>query len=76
MEWAEAWRPVLGYEETYVCSTLGRVKYVPTDHIKKINVATFEKDNRYVEVCLLAGKTHRLHRLIAEVLVAKSRELA
>lgn len=63
----EQWKPVVGYEEYYEVSNIGRVRRKQTDKILKPRIS-----NGYFLVDLRVGgkrKYHRVHRLVAYAFV-------
>lgn len=60
----EIWKPIMGYEELYLISNLGRVKSLRQGHLMKPYIS----NNGYYMVCLSKDniqKHKQLHRLIA-----------
>lgn len=60
----EEWRPVIGYEDTYIVSNMGVVKNKKTGRILK----QYKEKRGYLRVCLSrkgVSKVWRVHRLVA-----------
>ena len=75
MEIQEVWKPVVGYEELYAVSNLGRVRHVAFNRMRKL---TPDKDG-YLQVRLCKNnhpKTHRVHRLVLTAFVGASEDEA
>ena len=69
----EIWKPVVGYEDYYEISSMGRVRsldrYDNLKHFRKGEINTLTKDkNGYLYVSLWKDgkqKVHKVHRLVA-----------
>lgn len=65
----EVWKNIVGYEDRYMVSNLGRVKSVING---KDKILQLQKDNNYFFVCLRKdgnAKFFRVHRLVASAFV-------
>lgn len=73
----EVWKPVIGYEGSYECSNLGRIRSVErfdnNKHFLKGRIIKQHKDKLgYKKVTLSKDckiKTHKAHRLIAKAFI-------
>ena len=60
----EIWKPVVGYEDTYIVSSFGKVANAKTKRILK----QYKEKSGYLRVCLShngSRKVWRVHRLVA-----------
>ena len=87
----EEWRPVVGFEDSYAVSNLGRVKrlarsdtYIRQDTGQAVerlvadNIMTLTDNDRYYEINLYADdrcEWRRVHRMVAEAFLANSDNL-
>lgn len=72
----ERWKDVIGYEDVYQVSNLGRVKRIKKSQGAKVRILTLSqrKTNKYLVVCLSQNnksKTHYVHRLVLKAFIGK-----
>lgn len=84
LELAEKWLPIVGYEDTYAISNLGRVKIIKSSrpsHVGRIMKQSLSTRG-YCIVCLHKNKqksTKLVHRLVSEAFIGpcpKGRQVA
>jgi len=74
---SEIWRPVVGFEERYEVSNLGRVRYLPNkgNHFTQKIMKTVVHRDGYIVLCLMNdnGKRYckKMHRLVAEAFIPR-----
>lgn len=75
----EIWKPVIGFENTYEVSNLGRVRSLDmcakgvrgsTRHIKGKILKASVGNNGYPRVCLAGKNWRNVHRLVAEAFLS------
>ena len=68
----EIWKPVKGFEETYLVSNLGQIKSIPRVNTKGKLIKLYPNKSGYLYCCLSQnGKVYnkRVHRLVAEAFI-------
>lgn len=72
----EIWKPILGYENIYEVSNLGRIKSLKRKDISgrviQERFLKFQKDKDgylLVTLCKNGGKKHRVHKLVAQAFI-------
>lgn len=79
MKTIEQWKPVKGYEELYVVSSLGRVKSLNYNHTGKEKILKPAKNSKgYLQVQLWRDGKHKMfqvHRLVATAFLPNSEGL-
>ena len=75
----EEWRAIVGYEDTYECSSLGRIRNSKTNKILATHAtgAGYKTDNHYVKASLWKnGKMKNLsvHRIVATAFLDNAKE--
>lgn len=67
----EIWKPILGYEDYYEVSNLGRVKRIKYGQgVRPYNILTLQMNTtKYLQIFLTVNgksKSHKVHKLVAE----------
>ena len=73
----EEWRPVLGYEDHYQVSSEGNVARIAVSGARTVKKLTVHRG--YLVVALWkenSGKTHRVHRLVAQAFIEGDHSLS